>query len=1489
MTQYRAVSGPAPGTFAPTYSPPTPPSDIVPGKGKSDARPTERLVLRTSSMDSTISSNSSMVSAATTSQDPLSPNLLEIQQLIVSAGSPEALIRNLLKERQTANQQNTQLWRLINKQRHLIMGLNSDLAKAAEDRERYQKRYKELVNSVKMAPAQPIQQLRRSSLSIGSSPARSEDDLPIQRHSILQSPAGGENRRSASVGAEAKSTLKELQELGFVPAESVASSSNTSPSFSSDSKPRATPDSEGSEDGLDSRRNTIMQSHYKPISPIPPLEIKKVVPPLPSLQTLSGPPSALPPIPLQAETNVSPSSFTARRSQTAGKAVPSPVTGTAGSDVITSPLRKGPPARLNLNQKSASPKIARSAKSTEECAAGDNSDSDYDMEIDEIPAFERGRKKTREEDDREREYILAKQEESRSVSKQKKSTSKSGTPLATPGINSTSLAPKSPAIHGFSPGGSPSLAPSFSPHASLDGLLTAGSTSDRSVTLSLPPVSPGLPRSPRPGDRPQNSPQPRAPLENTLQAPWQLRASTVGPGAPSPALQRSSTQSILSQIPAPTPSPSLPQPKTMQMMSGQRSPALRSPALQPQSRATTPVDSAEVVPSASVNLSPKSATEAAFVEELTQSPIHTSIKSPAQVSVKSPIKEATISSTVPESLTKVPSNSSSVAGGIYRGLVSEGYPDLLLPPNALPSISVKVTSSRMRPSRHSILSLKSIEDEPVFTLGVIARSNLKQLWRVEKSIQALPQLDQQLKQACLFEVRPPDRSLFAGHAPAKIDARRDALEKYFEDILDTPMNEKAGLIMCQFLSSQAIPAEEYDAVLKSGSTTDPQQPIHLGPDGNIIKEGFLTKRGKNFGGWKARYFVLDDPILRYYESPGGQLLGQIKLTNAQIGRQSAQSTAAATSPTRTNEENEKEFRHAFLILEPKKKDSNSMLRHVLCAENDSERDGWVNALLQYVGQPSQDSKAKTPRKTLTGRNKNKDDSPTSTLNQDDPNSLQSVSYENTVAGQPVRIGGPPPLNTASPVINSFSHISTQMQTAPKVNLIGASPISGPSGPTISGPTGGAIIQDALAWGLKAPESPKAKDKEKKRTLWGFRDKAETAPMPSPAPTARSMLPSGSKPIFGMPLAEAVEIYSVRGVDISLPSVVYRCLEYLEAKGASNEEGIFRLSGSNLTIKALKDRFNQEGDVDFLAEDVYYDVHAIASLLKMYLRELPSSVLGPRELHMQFQSVLDLDDPDSKIAAYNVLVHRLPPANWTLIRSLSAFLIGVVSNSNINKMTVRNVGIVFSPTLNIPSPLFAAFLTSFDRIFTNEPPPISALSPVMEHPEPGTQQYRKHVLHDSRPPQSRDASVHRRSSRSRTRSRTPDRSTSAQSRTAYGRRPSEENVRQQISSSPQSRPSLSQTKSNSEGKISKDDMRSGMGLVRQRSEDRESITSSASSFAVPMEIRPGRDSIGPGLASTNIMRDAKARRRESSMLLMGGGTGAGQRKSGLPQMRTAVGM
>jgi RalA-binding protein 1 len=108
----------------------------------------------------------------------------------------------------------------------------------------------------------------------------------------------------------------------------------------------------------------------------------------------------------------------------------------------------------------------------------------------------------------------------------------------------------------------------------------------------------------------------------------------------------------------------------------------------------------------------------------------------------------------------------------------------------------------------------------------------------------------------------------------------------------------------------------------------------------------------------------------------------------------------------------------------------------------------------------------------------------------------------------------------------------------------------------------------------------------------------------------------TRPVFGVPLNESLAIASVA----SLPAVVFRCIEWLETNKAQDEEGIYRMSGSSAVIKGLKERFDQEGDVNLTKLDDRWDPHAIAGLLKSFLRDLPTGLLT-RDLHPKFLAVM----------------------------------------------------------------------------------------------------------------------------------------------------------------------------------------------------------------------------------------------------------------------------
>ena len=1187
-SQLRNASSPLPQpSLLGNSSPPSPRSAASPPLGRSPAPPEVRPTPRTSSIDSAISKHSHKTSLDTSGAP-------DISDLIETAGSPEAVIQHLLKENQHSAVQNAQLWKLVDKQRSLVLGLNKDLEKALKDKEKYRKELKDYLNKVPPIPSMthkaPFPQPRDAS----HSPACSDGsaDLPIQRQSLEyiipqnsegdRSPTGILTDHKDQHGNQHRYRYQEESRDG-TRHQGLNQKHKQGQKFPSSSPPAMSKEADG---WVRSKARAGSSNHAHKATSSSDLGVHgpvKAAHVMTAIKTTGLEPSAQNNAPVSPSQNSqagrpvgSPtSSFTAKRSQPfVTKAFNGPTLALIestppGNDIERmTPPRKPPPAPLHLGQPRPDELVQHQYRLDE------NSDSDYDedIEVDELPALDRGRKKTREADDREREAAMLKEKQDRSRSKKEKGSKPPADvvkPTLMEGGNTTPQEiPFSPSVKALSrEPGATSTSEFLSPPASLASVLSpSGSlrgpvTTERLVTMK--PMSPGLPLSPRPNHRPMNPPTPRMPRDGVETS---LGSSPLSPRQAFPGLPLSPR--VLRQ----------PQPL----------------------RPDTPIDIA----------SPKPANFESFDDsnELPQVP----------------------SLTLKDSLINLQIRSSPEPGdaskhrGIFKGFVTDAYPELLIPPNALPSIIVKVVSSRLKPSRHSLV-LKGIDEEPVFTLGISARSHHQELWQVEKPIQSLLQLDQQLRQSMVFNVKLPDRTLFIGHAPAKIDARRVALEQYFENILDTQMDEKAALALCYYLSTQASEPTfgEFTGLVSIPSSGSP---VTQGPP-NFLKEGYLTKKGKNFGGWKARFFVLEEPVLRYYETPGGSVLGTIKLHSAHIGKQSP--SKSSHSPSRGPDDNDGHYRHAFLIREPRRKDKDSFIDHVLCAESDAERDSWVAALLHYVDGTDVDGKSRPSLfNSDSGSSRviapsKKNSLKTEVASSDSPNSekfdsLQAVPYEDTKPAQPPHVQiTPDPLSRESPSpttsIPQPSNKALSSQTK-----------------AISAPSNGAKINDVGAWGNKPMAVPLVNQREhKKRSIWGFRDKnGPDLGLNHPDDSNLSLTQqqyqeqiTNVKAAFGAPLADAVEYCGPRGIDVCLPAVVYRCLEYLGSKGASREEGIFRMSGSNVVIKSLKKRFNAEGDFDFLGPDEpYFDVHAVASLLKLYLRELPQPVLT-RDMHLEFIAVL----------------------------------------------------------------------------------------------------------------------------------------------------------------------------------------------------------------------------------------------------------------------------
>ncbi|KAK1483154.1 RhoGAP domain-containing protein [Colletotrichum abscissum] len=1129
---------------------------------------------RNSSMDSAISAISTKSQphrgAAVSQSDPT-----DIEGLIKTAGSPEAVIQYLLKEKNSQSQQNAQLWRLVDKQRAMILGLNKDLERALKDKEKYRKKLKEVMSIPELTGAD------------GSKTSSKVLKMPVSRGIPTVDVSAPKERQvvapdSPTLDSDSQKHSPVDMAMAPYPITPPADQPNGPPSAvgalldPSHEMPKAHEHAydQYNHDAEEQAAEAARREHED--EQIMDLPLNFGLPPSRSLP--SQPPSMPPPKP---------------------PGVPEPAS--AASEGISQfpapPPRKPPPAPLQLQSQS------------QPAAEDDDSDSDFDdiLEVDEILTEQRGRRRTREEDDQDREILAIQEAERRSLSK--KSTTQSQTTSPTEGI------PEAPT--GLPPSPPKRMQRENIP-ASLGSVLNA-------TTLEAPLLSPGLPSSPRPMGGLSSSDSP-APSVSSF------------PAAP------------LSPRPPRQPIP-LPPGHSLQTPSGPEPMVLKSP--QPLNIVKKGWDSA------------------------------------SEKSRGSPTER----------------------GRIFKGFTTEEYPDLLLPPNVLPNIKVKVASSRMKPSRASLMSLTQLEEDPVFTLAIFSRSEPGELWRVEKDSASLAKLDQRLKQCPAFTAKTPERSLFSGHAPAKLDARRIALNHYLEELLETPLDTASALELCKYLSTHTLPPNADDA---GSMESMAEAKVKTGPGGRPFRTGYLTKRGKNFGGWKARFFVLDGPHLKYYETPGGAHLGTIKLPSSQIGKQSQSNENQSPQPSANSDDMDNQYRHAFLILEPKKKDSTSHVKHVLCAENDRERDQWVDALLRWIDykDPEEDEAHAAKQQTqdrqhasAAERAEKKKQRYKKTASQHhhqptESDSLIGVRYDATSQGDLPHHGGPArPKNHGHMPENSHPVEPMGMSSQPSM--------------MISAPRDMQVIADSTQWGNRAGLGVPVNEEKKlkKRSFFGFGPKTRSSSdgqdsLFGGSEGGSSTPPQGGyqgpiRQAFGAPLAEAVRYNHPVDVNVPLPAVVYRCIQYLDAKNAILEEGIFRLSGSNVVIKQLRERFNTEGDVNLVTDETYYDIHAVASLLKLYLRELPTTILT-RDLHLEFLSVTEMTDQRDKIAAVSELVQRLPQANATLLKYLIAFLIKIINNADMNKMTVRNVGIVFSPTLNIPAPVFALLLQNYFGIFGLEP-------------------------------------------------------------------------------------------------------------------------------------------------------------------------------------------
>ena len=192
----------------------------------------------------------------------------------------------------------------------------------------------------------------------------------------------------------------------------------------------------------------------------------------------------------------------------------------------------------------------------------------------------------------------------------------------------------------------------------------------------------------------------------------------------------------------------------------------------------------------------------------------------------------------------------------------------------------------------------------------------------------------------------------------------------------------------------------------------------------------------------------------------------------------------------------------------------------------------------------------------------------------------------------------------------------------------------------------------------------------------------------------------------------------------VPRIVTRCIESLEKWGIY-EEGLYRVPGRSSHAARLRALWESPGTDLAMAEisPADLDVHAVCSVFKMYLRELPAPIV-PHEIAAAMDQICAEESNDAVLATrLEPYIQSLPFYEWYLLRDITEHL-GVLTepkNVECTKMTLSNLALVLSPSLQISSTLTMTLVRCRPRLFHERARPTqpdkASPPPLLDKPQP----------------------------------------------------------------------------------------------------------------------------------------------------------------------------
>ncbi|SCU85036.1 LAMI_0C09890g1_1 [Lachancea mirantina] len=566
---------------------------------------------------------------------------------------------------------------------------------------------------------------------------------------------------------------------------------------------------------------------------------------------------------------------------------------------------------------------------------------------------------------------------------------------------------------------------------------------------------------------------------------------------------------------------------------------------------------------------------------------------------------------------------------------------LLVQPAELNTVYVEVISTLFNDND------KFGAEERCILLSVIDRSSKKEMFKFSKPIEKIYELDVYIK--CHFDgvILPPlpEKQYFGTILPSKVDHRRTQLNDYFATLFHVAeMPPHISLRLAKFIS------------------TDMVMNFFLS---DSLKEGFLMMRKSkaigSSGNWRLRYAVLESLALHLYEK--NQVTDTIRLPQSSIELQ-------ANYP-----DDRYGTKNGFIVSEHKKSGLSSFTKYYLCCESAKDREAWIASLtelMDVVSTSNASINSKSEASSVTEHSMSNDVSFNSNASYiGPPATLQPSMLSSPTQKSDLGNGEDEKENKRSRIRSFFPFKKLNMAQTPTFEYEGQQ----------------------------------------------FGEELQEGEISISSSLQLMNLDREVKPVFGSDLKSCLSLssHTYQG-RYEIPSVIYRCLEYLYCNHGIEEEGIFRISGSSALIKSLQEEFDRVYDVNLCdynnrgndgdsTMQGYVDVNTATGLLKLFLRKLPSSLLGDR-LFGEFRRAVENSNDEAYTAiCFRQLVNseHMPVENRSVLFVIFELLVKINKSSHINKMNLRNLCIVFSPTLGIPVNVLQPFIVDFDCIFKGSEP------------------------------------------------------------------------------------------------------------------------------------------------------------------------------------------